>query len=342
MNYICNSKESNLKSQVTTNNDQPIDISLHEKYTTHKLESLAIARSLEKNPEFSKIASRIKECGSFVTFSKCPKGHSCRVSCGNFCHCRSCIFCAWQRSKVLFYQLLAILHEHKKLYRTDIPVFLTLTVPNCPGEDLRSVINDMSKGFVKLMRRKPVSRVVNGWFRALEVPYNRDSNTYHPHYHCILMLPQNYFRYDRGLYLPHDEWLRMWQESMQDFSISQVDIRKVRKRKGSISSFESVVAEVAKYATKPSSYIERISENEFYADPKVVDILYRHLKYVRLIGFGGSFKTIRARLKQEQKEGSFEIKLDCKDHTCDICGSELVSGLAMWLDKISAYLFKLA
>jgi len=72
------------------------------------------------------------------------------------------------------------------------PRFVTLTVPNVPGPELRSEIKRMISEFRKIqeLRRKLKKPLLRG-IRKLEVTYNPDLNNYHPHFHFIIEGEQN-------------------------------------------------------------------------------------------------------------------------------------------------------
>jgi plasmid rolling circle replication initiator protein Rep len=79
---------------------------------------------------------------------------------------------------------------------------------------------------------------------------------------------------------------------MKNPLITQVDVRRVKpnpKRPDS-TAIESAAAEVGKYATKPSDYITKVSNDEYKADKKVVRDLAVNLKGKRLTAFGGRMK----------------------------------------------------
>lgn len=92
-------------------------------------------------------------------------------------------------------------------YRQFSPIFLKLgetqkvfhcifTVKNCSGELLRSTVKGMYKAFSYLIRYldgrcniKDFDFSYLGFsagVKALEVTYNREENTYHPHLHCLM------------------------------------------------------------------------------------------------------------------------------------------------------------
>jgi hypothetical protein len=64
---------------------------------------------------------------------------------------------------------------------------LTLTIPNVSAFELPIAIRDMGKGFRKIIdnyRRRKQDFEIDG-VRKLEVTYNEETKTYHPHYHII-------------------------------------------------------------------------------------------------------------------------------------------------------------
>jgi plasmid rolling circle replication initiator protein Rep len=308
-------------------------------WKTRKLQTLAVAQAMRLIDELNLVAMRLEGCGTYIQFKSCPNGHGKKVCLINLCGCRGCMMCDWRKSLVTYHQVLAIVHEHKKQYKSDIPLLLTLTVPNCSAEELGETIKGMLKGFKRFFEKTRFKNAVRGWFRAVEVTYNEEADSYHPHFHVLLMVSKHYFEQGRGLYISRDEWLKMWQQSMKDQSITQVDIRRVKKKKSSSKVIESVVAEVAKYATKPGSYIKKNDKGEFIANPKAVQGLRVGLKNKRLHGFGGTFKEIRKRLKLEDIEKADLIKVSGEEQECkcDICQSTLLDELYTWVPGAKNY-----
>lgn len=86
-------------------------------------------------------------------------------------------------------------------------------------------------------------------------------------------------------YINQAKWLEMWQECMDDMSITQVDIRKVRS---SEKSENGAVLEVAKYSAKG---------NELYHSQSVFEIFYKALKGRQLLTFNGLFKDYVKKFK---------------------------------------------
>jgi plasmid rolling circle replication initiator protein Rep len=302
------------------------------KWNRHKLQSLAVAAGYSLFGELERHASKISSCGSSLCFESCPEGHYKRLISAYFCHRRLCVMCQWRKSLVMYHQTFQLAHRHQKEFESDIPLLLTLTVPNVKGEELKGCLDMMAKAFDRLMKRRGVKRMARSWFRSLEVTYNEEKNTYHPHFHVLIMVPKNYFEKSYGLYIPRDEWLEMWRESTGISGITQVDIRKV-KPKGERGTVEGVTAEVSKYATKPGSYLKGDDRSGYrVVNPEVVKVLHYALRKRRLVAYGGMFKKFRAELKQKdvEKADLVHITDEFSGCGCKICGSALAKEMYRW------------
>jgi len=69
----------------------------------------------------------------------------------------------------------------------DDAYFVTLTVENCTGDELRSTIRGMTAAFTSCKRTiKRTHGLLLEAIRKLEVTYNWKTDTYHPHFHIIV------------------------------------------------------------------------------------------------------------------------------------------------------------
>ena len=75
--------------------------------------------------------------------------------------------CSWRRSLKIFGQVSRVMDYVEENYNYRY-IFLTLTVKNCYGEDLRDTLDLMTKSFNKLSERKAFKQAVKGYFRSLE------------------------------------------------------------------------------------------------------------------------------------------------------------------------------
>ena len=296
----------------------------------YKLQSLAVSKAYGFFDELLKYGKKISECGSWLRFKVCSaNSHFKRLIRASFCKGRLCVTCQWRKSLVIRKQLLELVHAHKEKYSSDIPILLTLTIPNVKEEKLSGALDLMVKSWKKLSERKQFTSAVRSWFRALEVTYNDQREDFHPHFHILLMVPDAYFDRSRNLYIPHGDWLRLWREATEIEEITQVDIRKVKKRKK--GTIERLIAEVGKYATKPSTYVKR-EYGKFEAKPEVVRCLHYALHGRRLVGYGGLFSELRKKLKHQDIEADLiNINDDSlKDCFCPICKSTLIEEMYKW------------
>lgn len=159
-----------------------------------KLKNLELAESYKRLG--LKKAYRVEECGTLLSFKKIEEDLK-KLFKANFCKDRLCPMCSWRRSMKVFGQVSKVMDRalEDKEYRF---LFLTLTVKNCTGEELSKLIDKMFKSLELLFKRKEVRNIVIGYFRGLEVTHNLDKNskdydTYHPHFHIILMVNKSYF-----------------------------------------------------------------------------------------------------------------------------------------------------
>jgi plasmid rolling circle replication initiator protein Rep len=309
----------------------------------NKSYSMAVAKAYEYIPGLEHYGERIASCGTWLKMMGCPEvKHGNSLKKASFCYCRGCIMCQWRKSLVVKKQLLELVKEHREEYPSDIPLLLTTTVLNEIAERLDLTIDQMNAAWRRLMQLKVVRSVTHSWFRSMEITYNEERDDYHPHFHALLMVPKNYFYKKRGMYIPRDEWLKLWRQSMRDDRITQVDIRSLQC--GTDAELEMSIGEVAKYMTKPNSYI---FENEFgkkEADPKVIETLHHTTKGRRLIGFGGYFNKIRKAKKMIDIEKADLVDVDgegleAKCH-CKICQKEMIEKIYHWYGSADRYLRK--
>ena len=246
---------------------------------------------------------RVVDCSTFLEFVV-TKSSSLKLLKANFCKVRLCPMCAWRRSLKIFGQVSKVMDKVEKNYNYKY-IFLTLTVKNCYGEDLKDTLDLMTKSFNKLSERKAFKQAIKGYFRSLEITYNKKDNTYHPHFHLVLAVDNNYFTNSR-VYLSQEKWTNLWKESLKVDYTPVVDVRRVKSKN---KDFGKVVAETAKYTVKADDYLIKDEDgkiDEGLTD-NVVKTLDKALHRKRLVSFGFIFKEIHKMLKLDDTEdGSLE------------------------------------
>ena len=270
-----------------------------------KINTLDLSSSY-KRIGYSRKSIRVGECGDFLEF-RLTTGDTLKLTRANFCKVRLCPMCAWRRSLKIFGQVSKIMNYIEKNYNYRY-IFLTLTVKNCYGEDLKDTLDLMTDSFNKMTRRKIFEQAVKGYFRSLEITYNKDENTYHPHFHMILAVNDSYFT-DSKYYLSQKDWTNLWKSCLKVDYSPIVDVRKLRENNG------KEIAEVAKYTVKADDFLikdekENIMEN---ITDEVVKTLDNALYRKRLIAFGFTFKDIHKKLNLDDAEEGDLTNTDNED-----------------------------
>ena len=199
---------------------------------------------------------------------------------GNSCKNRFCPICAWKKSRKDALAL-SVMMAYLKQEKEKEFIFLTLTAPNVPADELNEEIKHYNHSFKKLMERKEVKAIVKGYVRKLEITYNEERDDYHPHFHVLITVNKSYFT-DTKQYIARDRWLELWQQVTKNPLITQVDVRKVKNGRN------DKVYEIAKYSAKDSEYLVR---------QDVFEVFYKALKGKRLIVYSGLFKDAMTKFK---------------------------------------------
>ena len=209
------------------------------------------------------------------------------------CKDRFCPFCNWRRARKLAiqsYEVLEAIQSEKKVRY----LFVTLTVKNCPIEQLSDTITYMNKSFKRMMEWKRLKGSVLGWSRILEYPPQKnDSSMIHPHYHCLIAVSTSYFGRDKSLYIKQSEWQSLWQKALKADYAPSVDVRVIKAKNG-IDPIAKAVAEFAKYPLK-SVDIKPLSVDQFQ------ELVYQ-MKRKRAVAFGGILKDYRKKLSLDDIE----------------------------------------
>ena len=260
-----------------------------QSFQEHKLQTLSI---IDKYQYFNKDkAINMTDCGQRLQFglyehiqTKEQKKHLEEMY---TCKDRFCAFCNWRRARKLGIQsyevLKAIESENKVRY-----IFATFTVRNCHINDLSNTIKLMNKSFERIVRSSRFKNSILGFMRALEYPPQKDNQEYiHPHFHCLFVVPTNYFKTTNNLYIKQDEFIQMWKKALRVDYAPSVDIR-IIKAKGEADPIAKAVAETVKYPLKTVD-LKSMSVDLFKE-------LVEQMKRKRALSFGGIVKEYRKKL----------------------------------------------
>ena len=208
------------------------------------------------------------------TVDFCSKEPEFRLVQGVFCRVRHCPICQWRKTKrwqaIMLRSLSTIQHNFPK-YRW---LFLTLTIKNCQFSSLRKTIEYLNKSFRKWVKWK--SFPAEGWIKSLEVTINQESNSVHPHFHVMLLVPPKYFnlRGKNSIYISQAQWKSSWQKAAKLDYEPMVNIKAIKP-----GNEEKSISEILKYSVKP--------DDLFKINREQLSLLTSQLNGVHSINKGG-------------------------------------------------------
>ncbi|MFC5603560.1 protein rep [Sporosarcina koreensis] len=310
-----------------------------------KKRSLLMAKHHAAVEKLEKKAERMYDCGNYLVFKM--KDGTLKLYQAYFCKARLCPMCNWRRSLKIAFQnkkIIQAVNEREKVQW----VFLTLTVRNVEGDELKPTMDQMTKAWNRFAGYAKFKKSVKGYFRAMEVTRNWDKEsewygTYHPHFHVLLCVPNGYFK-KKDLYVKQDEWTSMWQKAMQIDYKPIVHVAKVKPKKESADFVEveqemrktileqNAIFEVSKYPVKDTDVIR--GDEVTPENIQTVKDLDKALAYKRLISYGGLLKEIHKELQLDDSEDGDLIHVD---EDADEVANGAVDVMAYWHVGLNNY-----
>ena len=261
-----------------------IDVDRHRK---KKLASKKVAFYYGKMGEEKK-ARAAAECGNYLQWTVRMDGTK-RLTGANFCRLRMCPMCSWYLARKRTRDLMKTLKEPE--HRGKRLIFITLTVKNCKGEELKDTINMMYRALRSLTKKKGFfdGRVL-GMIKKLEVTYNDKENTYHPHFHLLCEVEPSYFS-DKSLYIEHDVLQAKWKKFCKLDYDPIVGIEAHKAEGFDNEAVAKSIKEITKYVAKDEDYTFSLETFKIFDEA---------LHGRRLYTPTGSFKETMARLKMDE------------------------------------------
>ena len=299
-----------------------------DKYNSKKQINQEVLQLIHKHLT-EKGIQRFEYCGNWIDFFTDKELTKYKVNNADFCNHRFCPICMWRSARKDSLKISVLLDYLEQEFNRAF-IFLTLTAPNVTAAQLSAEITKYNKKFKELMRRDVVEKMNDGFIRKLEITYNGDLcitdeyyykcqsycdymglkigdlnpnyDTYHTHFHCIFSVPKYYFK--SKLYIKQEKWLELWRDVMQDPSITQVDVRRVKRgdsgktagdtdAKGTTKVRDKAQFEIAKYAAK---------DTDFVYSQEVFDVFYNALRGRQVLTYGGSFAAANKKYKAKELE----------------------------------------
>lgn len=182
-----------------------------EEYTKYKKAALAVTSLIQQNDIaffngklVGDKGAKIEQCGQHLYFEG---GH---LVGADFCRQRICPMCQYRNSMRQYARMLQVAERlGAQGYRF---LHLVLTVPNCSHADLAKTVQKLYDGYGKLMHEKRIKKAFKGALRALEVSFNAENWTFHPHLHCLIAVRMSYFS-DTRVYCSHKLVKDLWKST---------------------------------------------------------------------------------------------------------------------------------
>lgn len=267
-------------------------------WAQHRAEAELLAWCYDQTGNEQK-AARLRGCSPRLLYDiiKQPDGTDrLKLRAAWFCRVRLCPVCQWRRSLKVYAQAVQIINTMQQQRPGTAWLMLTLTVRNVDGWDLPAALDDMAAAWHRMLKTQAWQAVALGTLRATEVTHNltpdgSSYDTYHPHYHVLVAVDQNYFRSRH--YLSREKWAALWQSCARLDYVPQVWVSRVR------GDTAAALAEVAKYATKPAEYI---LPDDLDMMQQTVYVLDKALHKRRLLAWSGLLKKVHHDLHLDDAE----------------------------------------
>jgi plasmid rolling circle replication initiator protein Rep len=258
-------------------------------YNTKKKRNQEIYPMLENHVSKS-TQKRFCDCGKWIDFLADEKVEKLKVNQTNFCKHRFCPMCAWRKAIKDAMKIDVMMNYIEAEHHKDF-IFVTLTAPNVKAENLRAEITRYNEAFKKLCKRLEIAAINQGYVRKLEITYNAERDDYHPHFHVIFAVEPHYFK--SRLYVKKSLWLDLWRECMNDYTITQVDVRRVKRGENTHDTQNKDTYEIGKYAAK---------DDDYGTSQEVFDVFYTALKGRQILTFNGLFAVAHKKYKADKLE----------------------------------------
>lgn len=214
---------------------------------------------------YERYSERIQDCGGWLHFDLVATEtdeliH--KLQSARLCHVRHCPICQWRYSLMWRSRIFRAIPRILTDYPGKQFLYLTLTARNCKLDKLGAMLTHMNESWQRLSQRKqfpalgslrsvevtPAFDVYYGdeylgrhgktWVEKWVTTQKKGSRSFdesemkleytdeaHPHFHALLMVNANYFTKE---YLSHENWVKMWGESLRVDYPPIVHINRVR------------------------------------------------------------------------------------------------------------------
>lgn len=206
------------------------------------------------------------KCGDFIAFDE-----NAHITRAYLCHSRYCPICNYLTSAAKYAHMINLTKTLPYNY-----IFITATIKNCKVEELNNTLQMLSNAFKRYANRKPMKGISQGYFRATEITYNAENNTFHPHIHMLVAVPEKYYE---TLYTSTYEWRIAWESAARLTYTCQFDVQAIKDDE----NMYKATAEICKYVLKMTDIL-------YCKNDIAIETLIKATKGKRMINTSGCFR----------------------------------------------------
>ena len=301
----------------------------------------------EKAKRYFSKSGRMTECSLRLGY-KVDSDNKKKLHNALFCRDRLCMICMWRLSRRLAWETSQIMNKYMVESPDMIPIMLTLTVRNPKMGELSKMLDVLchgKSGAWQLLNKWLVRRGIKDYTRTLEITFNHEKRSWHPHLHILTFVPKEYFSKGNKNYISHALLRKEWKHVCNLDYMPIVDIRRCydknskNERIGFDSDIKTVdfagaIRETSKYCVKPLKIFSETLDD--YADggeetivkgkidiKEVVRELDEALSSRRLRAHGGKIKTIAKELKFDDDENKKDLLHKDENGTAEAIWEEI-------------------
>jgi len=277
---------------------------------------------------FERRSERMANCMQRVEYAVCAECGRVKITQTYLCRDRFCAVCAAGLARKRWWSMM-LAAEHAGYWKGSLIAMLTLTVRNCAPTDLKQTLQAMTRAFKRLQQRKFWKENIMGYARHLEITYNAETNTMHPHYHILLVLAPD----ANKLGVIGSTVATDWKDALRVDYAPIYDIRyaytsrniTIKDKNGEIIADRdnlaliSAFSQASKYMCKPSNILDISDEGDLSA-------VIAAVSGARTAAYGGCIKEARAAVNLDgcdELDDSTEIELKC-------CDKDMLIATAHW------------
>lgn len=291
-----------------------------------------------RSKTYFNLYERMSNCLNYWEWDRYDKNRLLDLQKVNRCMNRYCPNC---RSVGLGISIDRFAPQHKKMIENDyIPVLITLTVPNCSGDELKDTIDKMSKSFRNFIdklskndRRGLKDRYINvmGAIRVLEITKNKKNSTYHPHFHVLAYIDS----YDEMSFLK--QYQGLYRQKSNEYILNS-DLDYQIQKLWTFCYYNYDFKKWSEYSDFNFWNNESQEMEYLIADVRIINLaeggIYEVFKYAfkdtDIDGYD-DFKVIYGSLygrRIRQAYGAlYGLKLDCEDEILDLSDEDIINYL---------------